>query len=241
MTSRRSPNYPQIDLAVAVQLATQIYTQEKRGSFPMESIAAAWGYSSVKTSNFRIRLGALRQYGLLTKGTKESQLTDCAVVLNIRTPATRDYQEALREAALSPDLFREIYETRREGSDETLKQHLMFAKNFTDEGAARCIKAYRGTMNMVDWGADDIMSGQSNEDVVEEHEEIPVIAPTTNNAGVAQQGAITISLPFSTERQITVTLPVDIKLPEWNLLIETLKFYEPDKPESDHSRSASEP
>src|ERR1035437_5342820 len=60
----RSPNFPFIGLAAAIQRARDFYDQEKRGSAAVSVIATHWGYSP-KSSGLIQTVAALKSYGLM--------------------------------------------------------------------------------------------------------------------------------------------------------------------------------
>ena len=221
MVKQRSPNFPGVDLVEAVGLVGKIYTREKRAPFPAESAAAAWEYKGA-SGPVRVRIGALRQYGLLAKDGKNSTLTNRALTLVLRNPASKEYQEGMRVSALTPSLFREIQETRAEASDESLTHYLIVDRGFTPDGAARFIKAFRGTMNAAGLTENDIMSGLEGDEIQEEEEpEMPPLPPARD--------AITIPVPFGSERLGTVTLPLGMTEQDWERFDRILKGYRPEK------------
>ena len=230
MVKQRSPNFPGVDLAEAVELARKLYERERRAPFPIESAAAAWDYKGA-SGPVRIRIGALRQYGLITKEGKDSKLTDRALTLVLRNSASREHHDALREAALTPALFRELQETRADASDESLQHHLIVEKSFTPEGANRCIKAFRGTMNaatLTDYG---ILSGpDDDESPDEDEEEHMVIDPPPQRTvdpvrSSVPEGSIAIPVPLGAERMATVTVPIDMQESDWTRLDRILEAY----------------
>ena len=149
MTRERSPNYPGANLRVAIEDAKAIYKKEGRTAFPMEIAAKALGYSSLN-GTARVRLAALRQYGLMEqkKGEANGRLTNEALTFALRNEEAREYQQALQKAALEPPLFAELSETHLGASDEALRHHLIVMKDFTHEGAKRCIEVFRETMQL---------------------------------------------------------------------------------------------
>ena len=64
----------------------------------------------------------------------------------IRNPGSRQHQDALKDAALFPSLFREIYDTRLNASDDSLTHYLIMDQNFTPDGANRFVKSFRETL-----------------------------------------------------------------------------------------------
>lgn len=171
MQSRpRSPNYPSVSLAEAVEKAKALYGKEGRSPFNPEAAAHALGYKSF-SGPVRSIFAALRQYGLIEgKKGAEARLSNRALTLALRTESAREYREALREAALEPELFQEISEERPSASDESLRHYLIVERNFTDDGARRAIQAFRDNMALVGVEQPDKMPGLDQEDRKDEME-----------------------------------------------------------------------
>lgn len=237
MAVQRSPNYPRFDLATAVELTEKLYERERRAPFPVDSAAVAWGYKSTSGS-VRVRMGALRQYGLITRGGKESQLTDRALTLVIRNPASRQHQDALREAALFPSLFREIYETRLNASDDTIAHYLIMEKNFTPDGAERFIKSFRATMGTAGLTGEGTLIDEDGEDFDDEEDDdslsetsSPLTAspshPVTPTSPVIPEGFISLPIPLDANRIVTVVMPIEMNESEWQRFDRVLKGFRP--------------
>ena len=144
MSKQRSPNYPGFNLEEVLKWIQLIYSREKRTSFTVEIAARALGYTTVSGAT-RIKIGASRQYGFIEKDGEKIKLSERAIITVIRTPSSRDWKDAVKGAALEPPIFRELHENI-EASDDSLKSDLVGTKNFTDDGADRCIKVFRETM-----------------------------------------------------------------------------------------------
>ena len=235
MTKQRSPNFPGVDLAEAVKLMQKLYDRERRSQFPVESAAAAWEYKG-PSGPVRVRIGALRQYGLIVREGKDSKLTDRALTLALRNSASREHHDALRAAALTPELFREFQETRTDASDESLRHHLILEKHFTQEGADRCIKAYRGTINAAGLTEYDTISRSDDDEFPDVDQEEPVVIETSHQRTVdpirsdVPQGSIAIPIPLDAERMATVTVPIDMEQADWIRLDRILEGYKPENP-----------
>ena len=234
MAVQRSPNYPRLDLATAVELTQKVYGRESRSPFPMDSAAKAWGYKGTSGS-VRVRMGALRQYGLITKGSKESQLTDRALTLIIRNEASREHQGALREAALFPSLFREIYETRLNASNDTLAHYLIMDKNFTPDGAGRFIKSFRATMDtagLSGGGTSDGTPMETDDDFDDNEEddfpsETPRLGALSPSPAIAPEGFMTLPVPLDPKRIVTVIMPIEMNEADWQRFDRVLEGYRP--------------
>lgn len=249
MAAQRSPNYPRVDLATCLELIKKLYEREKLAPFPLESAAAAWG-NSVKSGAVRYRLGSLRQFGLITRGSAESQLTERALTLLIRTPGSREHQTALRESALTPKLFREIHDTRLDASAETLAHYLIANRRFTPDGADRFIKSFRVSMEIAELTGDGTLDGMDDYNFEEEGEDgsiaetlrshvadggapnqpvapVPTSSPVQSVVSAAPEGFITLPLPLDAQRVITLTMPIQMDKAEWERFDRMLSGYRP--------------
>jgi hypothetical protein len=61
---------------------------------------------------------------------------------------SQDQLKAIQEAALNPELIRELAATHAEASDDALRSHLIVEKKFTEEGAKQLIRAFRDTFTL---------------------------------------------------------------------------------------------
>ena len=159
-------------------------------------------------------------------------MSDLGLTLALREESSREYMDALRSAALNPPLFKEIYETRRESSDDALIYHLIRERAFTKDGAERFVRAYRNTIVFARLDIEDSIAGLeydegsdvSEEDMDSEDPRRKVV----NTAGPSiSEGLISIPVPLTEERIGTVTLPIDMGKADWDRLKRILKAYEP--------------
>lgn len=145
MTRTRSPNYPALSLKAAAGLAQALWKQEKRTVVPPEVAVRAWGYAGL-SGPARVRLASLKRYGLLEDEGDGVRLSELAMRLALEPRESEAYDRALREAALRPDLFRQLHDTHREASDEALRSHLIFDRHFSEAGARLALRAFRDTL-----------------------------------------------------------------------------------------------
>jgi hypothetical protein len=148
-TRERSPNYPTLSLEAVVHLVTRLYEAEKRATVPLVVVAQALsGGEATRTLSgpARSKIAALRAFGLVEDvSAGKVRVSDRALqILQKPTPAM--FHTALREAALAPPLFAELYEEHSDDSDGALKYYLMTERKFTEDGANRAIRTYRETM-----------------------------------------------------------------------------------------------
>ena len=145
----RSPNYPALNLEDAIDGIKKVYAAEGNRRTSGEDVAAALGHQSLSGAA-RVKVSALRKYGLLEAEEDGLKVSDWALSL-INLPADHpDSVEALQTAALSPVLFAEIHETygSTPPSDGVLRNYLL-KKDFGHKVADDVIRLYRETVNFV--------------------------------------------------------------------------------------------
>jgi len=145
----RSPNYPAHGLSEAVAFVKQIYDKEKRTQVAGQDVAKALGYTSL-SGNARSKMASMKKYDLLDGDeSKGMRVSDLAVhILFPDSPAAE--LESKRTAALSPSLFKQLYDEKREGSDESIKNYLVSKLDFTPSGAIQAVGAFRDTLSFAE-------------------------------------------------------------------------------------------
>lgn len=149
MARIRSPNYPQIELEEAINLTKKIFDKEAQNFAPRDVVAELLGYTSVNGASEK-KVSAITAYGLLDRNSdRELKVSDLAM----RIMHPEDHHEkaqALEEAALSPNLFREIIEKWPEKlpSDENLRSFLI-RRGFNQNAVGQVILSFRSAMSFV--------------------------------------------------------------------------------------------
>jgi hypothetical protein len=141
-----------MDLKSAVERARKFYAQEKRSAANVTVAASHWGYGATSSGGRQV-IAALISYGLLQdEGSGEHRqvrLTDLAlrIVLDDR-PDSRERDEALRQAALTPKINAELLSKwpRLEVSDANLKHYLVLGRKFNENNVADFIRDLRTTV-----------------------------------------------------------------------------------------------
>jgi hypothetical protein len=188
----RSPNYPAISLPEALDLVAKVYQREKRSPADPERIALALGYRSM-SGPARTKLSGLRKFGLVEETGNGVRLSDLAMtILYPRTPDEK--RDALRTAATTPGLFRELAEYPG-ASDDNLVSRLV-RTGFTEAGARSAVASFRKTMSL----APEEATGYDGPD--EEADEVLAAAPAAlgterqRPGGQLPAGARTLSIPL---------------------------------------------
>ena len=163
VSKKRSPNYPAIDLGKAVERTRQLYETLEQGGFTQVDAAHAWGYKSDNGIS-RSTIGALRQYGLIVyKKGDQGWLTDRGLTIVLSDPSSAEFHRCVRDAALEPPLFGELFNSGRANSArDALRRFLVMEKAFTNDGAARLIEVLNATKSLISDGDNQGEIGQGN-------------------------------------------------------------------------------
>ena len=245
VVKRRSPNYPSIDLKEAVQVVGSLYqgnTQGRgvgRGEFTLQDAARAWNYSSIN-GPVKNRTAALRQYGMV-EGKKggNPKLSDRALTLILRDPGTREHRDALRVAALDPDIFEELHGVMPDAADDALRQHLIVQRNFTGEGANRLIAVFRASMVYAGLDESDNMAAQDHDDA--EGEE-PMVVQPSDPLPTPDSDTRSVTIPLPGTKWATLQAPFPIPSATWDQMMDMLNAMKPGliSPEPDGNSLAEE-
>lgn len=170
----RSPPFPYIGLQKAMEKIEQLYGAVRHHAAAVPTAAKAWD-TGVKSSATLQSIGALIQYGLLDDdGSGEARkvkLTQLAlkIVMDKRVMSP-DRDAAIKEAALSPTTFAELFAQFGAANDidESLLVHALTAERqqsgrapYSEQSANEVIRVYRETIKFA--GIDD--SDIKNEEV----------------------------------------------------------------------------
>ena len=144
----RSPSYPPLSLREAVDRVERLYNEIGAHPTSREVVAKGLGYSGISGAS-ATTIGALNKFGLIEGRGDEIRVSDRAMaILHPHTPEERI--TALKEAAMEPELFREIGERfpGKPPSDDLLKNYLIRNK-FLPQAVDAAIFAYRETIEFV--------------------------------------------------------------------------------------------
>ncbi len=145
----RSPNYPRLNLADAIERANRLYKAEHTHKTDKESVAVALGYTSLNGASLTA-ISTLKQYGLLQEDGDGLRVSQDVVALTMLPEGDPERIEALQRAASAPRLFSELRETYGETlpSDVSLRYALV-KKGFSEKAANEVIRVYRDTLELV--------------------------------------------------------------------------------------------
>lgn len=154
--AERSPNFPAVSLADAIDYARLIYEREGRAKMPRLSAVKPLGYTSLNGRSLGA-LGALRAYNLLDGRGDEVSLSADAIAILKAPDGSAEKSDALRRAFEAPPAFA-LLRSKGDASPDTLHWHLVKA-NFRDEAADKLLKVYLASRELVNAAGVDYIDG----------------------------------------------------------------------------------
>lgn len=151
---KRSPSYPAISLDVAIARVADLYRSEKQHPTPLVTVVKRWSYKSLN-GPASLTVAACKKFGLLedegSGAERRAWVTDLAVEI-IQNPSQEAREAATREAALRPEVYREMWSQYGPDlpSDSNLQWVLTRERGFTETGAKEFLRAYRQTIHYAD-------------------------------------------------------------------------------------------
>lgn len=155
----RSPPFPYIGLGKALAKTEQLYNAVRHHAAALPTAAKAWE-TGPKSSATAQSTGALIQYGLLEdEGSGDSRkvkLTPLALkIVMDKRPGSQDRAAALKEAALAPKTFAELFSQYGPARDidDALLVHTLTVERlqqgkapYSDESANDVVRVYRDSL-----------------------------------------------------------------------------------------------
>ncbi len=132
--------YPVQSLQDAVAGVEKLFSEIQRSSVDGATASKALGYSG-ENGAARTKLGAMNAYGLIDRSKKLVNVTELGVA--IAHPLNDSRQRGLRDAALRPALFKEIWDNHRQCKEAVLASTLVHKGLDADSAklAAKIFKA----------------------------------------------------------------------------------------------------
>lgn len=155
----RSPNYPYFDLERSLARAAALFQAERMHWTPVEAALHQWGYTN-PGGKAAMTLSSMKQFGLIEdQGRGEARrvrvTTRAHDILN--TPHAEERSALLRQAALAPEIHREMWNAFGNAlpSDDSLVWTLSKEHGFTRAGAEDFVRQWKRTMQYagIDTGA----------------------------------------------------------------------------------------
>lgn len=221
-TRQRSPRYPVVDLETALDLLRKLYGKVGRSDFQPAEAAVAWGYNSA-SGPVRSRIATLRQYGLLEgkrgRYAENPRISQRGLSLAgpNQTLRGQEYRNELQEAALTPPLFSEIYNTMPNATDAVFRRHLVVGKGFTEDGARRFMEGYRATIKFSNLDNNAVGSSMEDDEFDETNMSADMHSDTESVPLAQQTGMIRMTLSADGGH---AELPKGMSANEWMLALQ---------------------
>jgi hypothetical protein len=150
-TSDKSPRSPVYSLADALEYVAKMHKAIGRATVKPEGAAIALGYKGLNGAALTM-LGTLSQYGLIERSRGNVAITPLAV--RIMHPTGDPQRRAsLREAALSPKVFKDLAENFGDCTADVLTSHLV-QNGFNVERARRAASVFVANKGFADVSTD---------------------------------------------------------------------------------------
>lgn len=219
MARARSPNYPSMPLADAIEAIRPVLVEENRNKMSREVLARQLGYTSLN-GRALAKIGALRAYGLIEGSGDDLRVSDAAVDLITAPDGSPDRAKALVYAAFRPTLFSELrgdYQGRP--SLENLR-HNLSKRGFTQEAAQKAAETYLATYDLVPENWRGYTGGEWEE---EEEPVQPTIIPQTPPQPAPKAGIHRAEFPL-TEGVASVEFPDSMSEDSYAELVDWLEL-----------------
>lgn len=147
----RSPSYPSIPLATALEKAQAQYDAEGKYPAPLTSAFKSWGYSPKSSGGREVR-ASMRYFGLITVEGEgdlaKIRLTEDA--LRVLTDKREDQSERnalVQRLALTPAAHKKLWTKFPDGirSEATVAHYLVWEEGFNESAAAALIEQFKET------------------------------------------------------------------------------------------------
>lgn len=138
-TENKSPRSPVYPLEQALEQVKRLHAQIGKSTVKPESAAVALRYKSINGAALTT-LGTLSQYGLIERSRRMVAVTPLAIRI-LHPTGESQKRSALHEAALSPKIFKDIYENFGQCSVDVLTSHLV-QSDFSPDRAKRVASVY---------------------------------------------------------------------------------------------------
>jgi hypothetical protein len=143
----RSPAWPFIPLAKAVDRAGEFYRSHRDRSAKQRAANVAWSMKPTSGAGPQT-IAALKHYGLMESGSEGVKLTDLGLrIVRDTREISPEREAALREAALSPAIFAEIWQKwGRSLKDADVEYYLVQERHFGEDAARGVLLNYKSSV-----------------------------------------------------------------------------------------------
>lgn len=238
----RSPSYPGIGLADAIERARTIYMNERTNTVPIDVANAHWGYKAGSSAGFVI-VSALMKFGLLVdegSGDRRSvRLTEQArrIILD-----ADDRDDLIREAALGPAIYRELWERYPDGmpSRAALRRYLVVERNFNERVVEDLIDQFMDSLKFAGLLDADTISVDATDIKQPEAEPMTTMAapprlppPDEPTRSVSSPPPDALRIPLTGGEWAYLTAAFPISEQQWQRMLAVLEAMKPGLIEDD--------
>lgn len=155
----RSPNYPAFSLSEAISKINVLWEKDGKVGAHRSVVLKHLGFNSESGSALR-NLATLKMFGLTSENNRHIILTEIALDIILYSHDKNIYYRSLKESALKPDIYNELYNKYTDGlpSTDALKSELIREYNFNPKAIDRFIESFKSTLEYADLlnGKDEI-------------------------------------------------------------------------------------
>jgi hypothetical protein len=145
----RSPNYPAISLPQAVERITRLYKEDGRSGSLLESAVKHFGFNRAHGTAMAL-VSALRKYGLIDVSNNRVTLTARGLNIVLFPDADARKQTAIKEAALAPEIYADLYNrflpSGKIVSEQTLTAELVAEMKFNPRAVSEFVRDFKETL-----------------------------------------------------------------------------------------------
>jgi hypothetical protein len=146
---QRSPNYPAVSLEEATERVAKLYAADRKAGAPLEIALKHMGFSGKHGKSMMVA-SALKKYGLVEDMGGRLVPTQRAIEIVVLPKDDSRRLQALRDAALSPEINRELFDKfQADGfpSDETLASELVAYRGFNPGVVDNFVRDFKSTID----------------------------------------------------------------------------------------------
>ncbi len=232
----RSPAYPGIGLKLAVERVKQVRIALGNHPAHVDAVIDSWGLSP-NGSIARLTVAALRYFGLLEfegRGEdRKAKVSELALDILLREEGSRDWFNAIQEAALKPTIHKAIWEEYNGNlpeADRPLALELIRNRAFNDNSVGDFIRQFRGTLEFAQLTRSYDVSDEDSDRTASSEYQSGVVTLDHDTRTTGDHVKVdpahdlrSLPLPISTGVWPTIQIPYPMTEGAWKEMIAVLK------------------
>lgn len=186
----RSPNFPSIPLADALQKARILYDKDKRAQSSLTTILTHLGFGQKLSGSAGRVISALRQFGLIEETGAQYRVSEGAVRIFTLSDGAPERLAAIQAAARKPQIYREVLANYEDGlpSDANLRDFLILKKKFNPDSVDTFIRSFKATIEFAkltegDYSDPSVDPDVATTDPMEPDRQTPPVLPADQRKG----------------------------------------------------------